>query len=68
MGDRMRRLDHRCNGQELGQPSGGGEEQGGQECYRPWGVKESDVTEQLNNQKILTPSGSVYPCTTFSLI
>ena len=50
---RMRWLDHRCNGHELGQTSGGGEGQGGQACYCPWGVKESDTIEQRNNKKIL---------------
>ena len=40
---------HQRNGQELGQTLGDGEGQGGLQCLSPWGHKESDMTEQLNN-------------------
>ena len=40
---------HRCKGHELGQTSGDGEGQGGLACCSPWGRKEPDTTEQLNN-------------------
>ena len=40
---------HRCSGHELGQTPGGGEGQGSLACCSPWGRKESDMTEQLNN-------------------
>ena len=33
-----------CNGHELGQTLGDGEEQGSLVCCSPWGHKESDVT------------------------
>ena len=40
---------HRCNGHELGQTLGDNEGQGGPECCRPWGSKESDTAGQMNN-------------------
>ena len=40
-----------CNGHELGQTSGVGEQQRGLMCHSPWGLKESDTTEWLNNNK-----------------
>ena len=40
--------NHQCNGHELGQTSGDGEEQGGLVCCSLWGPKESDTTEQLH--------------------
>ena len=40
---------HWLNGHEFEQASGDGEEQGNLACCSPWGHKESDMTEQLNN-------------------
>ena len=40
---------HRLDGLEFEQAPGDGEGQGGLGCCSPWGRKESDVTEQLNN-------------------
>ena len=40
---------HQGNGRELGQTLGDGEGQGGLVYCSPWGPKESDTTEQLNN-------------------
>ena len=37
------------SGHELEQTPGDGEGQGGLACCSPWGLKESDTTEQLNN-------------------
>ena len=37
------------NGHEFEEALGDGEEQGGLACCSPWGRKESDRTEQLNN-------------------
>ena len=45
---------HQCNGHELGQTSGGGEGQGHLVCRSPWGYKESDMTERLNNSESST--------------
>ena len=39
------------NGHELGQTQGDDEGQGGLACCSPWGCKELDMTEQLNNNK-----------------
>ena len=42
---------------------GVGDGQGGLACCNPWGCKESDVTEQLNNSSILTKAGYIdYSC------
>ena len=40
---------HQLNGHELEQTPGDGEGQGSLTCCSPWGHKESDTTEQLNN-------------------
>ena len=40
------------NGHEFEQTLGDGEGQGSLVCCSPWGRKESDTTEQLNNNKI----------------
>ena len=37
------------DGYEFEEALGDGEEQGGLACCSPWGHKESDTTEQLNN-------------------
>ena len=47
--NKMAGQHHRCNEQKLGQTLGDGEGQGGLVCCSPWGRKESDATEQLNN-------------------
>ena len=49
---------HRLNGHE--QTLGGNEGQGSLACCRPWGRKESDRTEQLNN-KIPSHTGTHIP-------
>ena len=46
----MRWLDDiRFNGHECEQALGYGKGQGSLACCRPWGPKESDTTERLNN-------------------
>ena len=40
---------HRLDGYEFEQAPGDGEGQGSLVCCSPWGCKESDTTEQLNN-------------------
>ena len=49
---RMRwlRWHHRLNGLEFEQSLGNSEEQGSLECCSPWGWKELDMTEQLNDK------------------
>ena len=42
---------HRLNGHEFEQTLGDGEGQGILGCCGPWGRKELDTTEQLNNKK-----------------
>ena len=43
---------HWLNGHEFEQTPGDGEGQGSLACYSPWGRKESNVTEQLNNNNL----------------
>ena len=50
--DEMFGWHHRSNGHEFEQAVGIGDGQGSLVCCSPWGHKESDTTEQLNNQKI----------------
>ena len=40
---------HRLNGHKFEQTLGDGEGQGSLACCSPWGCKESDTTERLNN-------------------
>ena len=49
--DEMTGWHHRLNGHEFEQALGDGEGQGGLACCSPWGHKESDTTEQLNNHE-----------------
>ena len=41
---------HQINAHEFEQAPGDGEGQGGLVCCSPWGLKESIVTERLNNK------------------
>ena len=47
----MVRQHHPLNGHEFEQILGDGEEQEGLAFYSPWGCKESDMTQRLNNNK-----------------
>ena len=40
---------HRLDGHESEQAQGGSEGRGSLACCSPWGLKESDTTERLNN-------------------
>ena len=50
--DEMVGWHHRLNECEFEQALGDGEGQGNLACCSPWGPKESDTTEQLNNNTI----------------
>ena len=43
---------HQLNRHEFEQIQGDGEGQGSLACCSPWGQKESDITEQLNNSNL----------------
>ena len=47
--DEMAGWHHRLNGHEFEQTLGDSKGQGSLVCCSPWGCKESDTTEQLNN-------------------
>ena len=50
--DRLVEWHHQLNGHEFEQALGDGEGQGSLECCSPWGHKELDMTEQLNNNSV----------------
>ena len=43
---------HRFNGPKFEQAQGDSEGQGSLVCCSPWGHKESEMTEQLNNHRV----------------
>ena len=47
--DEMVGWHHRLNGHEFEQAPGVDDGQGSLACCSPWGYKESDMTERLNN-------------------
>ena len=49
--DEMGGCHYQLDGHEFEQVLGVGDGQGGQVCCSPWGHKESDMTEQLKNNK-----------------
>ena len=49
MEDEMIGQDHHLYGHEFAQAPGDGDGQGSLACCSPWGRKELDTTEQLNN-------------------
>ena len=51
---RMVRWHHQFDGHEFEQALGDGEGQGSLVCCSPWGCKELDMTEQLNNKTVKT--------------
>ena len=59
--DEMVGWHHQFNGQELGQTPGNGEGQGSLACCSPWGHKELDMTERLNNKDTSTKASFSYP-------
>ena len=50
--DEMVGWHHRLNGHEFEQAPGDGEGQGSLVCCSPWGRKEWDMTERLNNNNV----------------
>ena len=52
--DEMVGWHHQLNGHEFEQAPGDSEGQGSLACCRPWGCKELDMTEQLNNKNHVT--------------
>ena len=50
---------HRLDGHEFEQALGDGDGQGSLQCFNPWGRKESDTTEQLNQTEL--PMGLSLP-------
>ena len=52
--DEMVGWHHQINGREFEQTLGDSEGQGSLACCSPWGRKELDTTEQLNNDDLLS--------------
>ena len=53
--DEMVGWHHRLNGHEFEQTPGDGNGQGSLACCSPWGRKELDATERLNNDEFIIP-------------
>ena len=51
--DKMVGWHHRLNGHEFEQTPGDGDGQGSLACCSPWGRKELDTTERLNNKELM---------------
>ena len=49
--DEMVAQHHQFNGHEFEETPGDSRGQGSLVCCSPWGCKESDTTEQMNNNK-----------------
>ena len=67
--DKMLGWHHGLNGQEFEQTLEHTEEQGTLVCCSPWGCKESDTTQQLNNKmskKCSSLSPNIFAITTFT--
>ena len=47
--------DHLLDGHDFEQALGVGDGQGSLVCCSPWGLKESDTTEQLNRTELIHP-------------
>ena len=58
--DEMVRWHHWLNEHEFEQTPGDIEEQGSLRCCSPWGHKELDMTEQLNNKKNVEKEGKYW--------
>jgi len=56
--DEVVRWHHRLDGHEFEETPGDGERQGSLACCSPWGHKESDTTELLNNRRLGSIPGS----------
>ena len=50
---------HRLDGHEFEQTQGDSEGQGGLACCSPWGRKQSDTAEQLNNKHNKCPKAEM---------
>ena len=57
--DEMVEWHHRLNGHEFEQTPGDGEGQGSLACFSLWGHKESETSEQLNNE--MNRQGADFP-------
>ena len=53
---------HQLNGREFEQALGVDAGQGSAACCSPWGCKESDMTEWLKNENILSKGYSLNSC------
>ena len=51
---------HQLNGHEFEQTPRDSEGQGSLACCSPWGCKESDMTEQLNNNNSLSTMSALW--------
>ena len=60
--DEMVGWQHQLKGHEFEQTLGDSEGQGSLVCCSPWGHKESDTTERLNNNKFIYLTDAALSC------
>ena len=65
--DEMVGWHHQLNGHDFEQTLGVGDGQEGPVCCSPWGCKESDTTEQLNNNSRARTSARFYVGVSFEI-
>ena len=58
--DKMVGCQHQLNAHEFEQAPGDGEGQGSLGCWSPWGCKELDTTEWLNNNIVFITVGGIF--------
>ena len=63
--DEMVEWHHQLNGQEFEQAPGDNEGEGSLVCCSPWGHKESDTSEGLNNNNIVHKGTAFKTCTQY---
>ena len=66
--DEMVGWHHHLNGHEFEQAPGDSEGEGSLACYSPWGCKQSDMTEGLNNSNNISIQINLSPQIEFIII
>ena len=65
--DEMVGWHHQLYGHQFEQDLGVGDGQGSLACCSPWGLKESDTTEQLNRTELMVFTGVICGCESWTI-